>query len=94
MMVHRQQVPCAKRSPLAAGRGEVLSFLLEIDDSLGYLLNRFIAAGVTSRARILMLAAWSGTERERFLRVDVRLNAFERNVVNSHLDRVMAEQSV
>ncbi|KAI0721958.1 hypothetical protein C8T65DRAFT_629775 [Cerioporus squamosus] len=74
------------------GEEEVTNFLQSINSTLGSsrLLDRFVSAGVNSGARVKDMANWSATDRDLFLRCEVRLNAFECKLVGDALQRMVS----
>ncbi|KAH9853855.1 hypothetical protein C2E23DRAFT_97788 [Lenzites betulinus] len=74
----------AAENPAPSREGQdVLEFLTSVDGTFSYLLDRFLVAGVTSRARLLTVAQWA--DKDEFLLKELRLNAFERRLITDGL---------
>ncbi|KAI0366354.1 hypothetical protein BV20DRAFT_651114 [Pilatotrama ljubarskyi] len=74
-----------------AGLQEVFRFLVALEGTLGYLLDRFQFTGITSKARLMALARWTISDRDAFLRNELQLSAFERKVVSGALNELLHE---
>ncbi|KAM5532727.1 hypothetical protein V8D89_013619, partial [Ganoderma adspersum] len=59
--------------PKSNGEQDILDFLLSINRTLGYLFDRFVSAGIQSKAQLLVAAQWPQEERDVFFRTEVRL---------------------
>ncbi|KAI9063411.1 hypothetical protein FKP32DRAFT_712775 [Trametes sanguinea] len=70
----------AATSQAANGEQELLEFLTSMDKSFAYLQERFRLAGLTSKARLQIMARWPPAEIDEFLHGTLRLSAFERKV--------------
>ncbi|KAI1792992.1 hypothetical protein LXA43DRAFT_1004173 [Ganoderma leucocontextum] len=67
---------------------DILDFLLSMNRALGYLLDRFISAGIESKAQLLVAAQWPRDERDIFFRTEVRLSPFQWKIVRDGLDKI------
>lgn len=73
--------------PRSNGEQEILDFLLSINRTLGYLLDRFVSAGIQSKAQLHVAVQWPKEERDVFFRTEVRLSPFEWKVIRDRLDK-------
>lgn len=74
--------------PRSNGEQDILDFLLSINRTLGYLLDRFVSAGIQSKAQLLVAVQWPKEERDVFFRTEVRLSPFEWKVIRGKLDKI------
>ena len=70
------------------GEPEILHFLPSVNRTLGYLLDRFVFAGIERKAQLLVTAQWPREERDVFFRTEVRLSPFEWKIIRDKLDNI------
>ncbi|RPD62014.1 hypothetical protein L226DRAFT_76414 [Lentinus tigrinus ALCF2SS1-7] len=63
------------------GRKEVEMFLQTLPLQLGALTDRFVSAGLSSQARLQIMAQWTVADQETFLRREVSVDAFVSKLV-------------
>ncbi|KAJ2973129.1 hypothetical protein NUW54_g12122 [Trametes sanguinea] len=73
---------------MGSSEQEIVGFLIAVDPTFAYLLDRFRLAGLTSNARLHTLARWPQNEIEEFLRGKQQLSAYEHKMVSDALARM------
>ncbi|KAL7282056.1 hypothetical protein ACG7TL_003523 [Trametes sanguinea] len=74
---------------VASGEQEIVRFLIAVDQTFAYLLDRFRLAGLTSNARLQTLAHWPPAEIEEFLRSKLQLSAYEHKMMSDALAQMI-----
>ncbi|KAJ3002149.1 hypothetical protein NUW54_g6003 [Trametes sanguinea] len=73
---------------MASSEQEIVGFLIAVDPTFAYLLDRFRLAGLTSNTRLHTLTRWPQDEIEEFLRGKLQLSAYEHKMVSYALARM------